>query len=240
MSIESVNLAVAFGGGLLSFFSPCIVPLVPGYLSYLAGVGLADVQNNPSKLFQLRVFFHALFFVIGFSIVFIVLGGFFGFIGQTVVTIKPWLQRVGGIVIILFGLYSLRLIKLPFLDADYQITVPSASKFRLAGASAIGAAFALGWTPCIGPILYAILILASTETSVASGAFLLTSYAAGLAIPFLAAGLFTGYFTRFIKSANRFFNWVNIVAGVILIGIGIAIFTDNLTKLINFLTGSAF
>lgn len=230
--MAEVSLGIAFIAGALSFFSPCVVPLIPGYLAFISGISLNELQNAPRGL-QTRVFTNAVMFTLGFSVVFILLGmliaGAFGQIGPER---SIWLNRIGGAVIIAFGLNALGLLKLPFLERGIH---PSTRGFKpgyLKSAS-LGAAFGLGWTPCFGPILASILILAGTSGSIYLGGYLLAAYSIGLAVPFIITGLLTDRAFSFITSHQRAFRYFNIVAGLLLIGLGIIVFTNRFAVLLS-------
>ena len=223
--MTEISYVVAFGGGLLSFFSPCVLPLVPAYLANLAGVTAIEPDSRKSFLPAL---FHSLAFVLGFSIIFIGLGASVGLIGNVFTAYSSLLRQIAGGLIIAFGIFLIAAIKLPWLNYEKRINAKVGSSpgyFRSIG---IGAAFALGWTPCIGPILGAILMLACSSQTVAEGALLLTVYSLGMGIPFIILGLVWGAIMPFWKSINRYLGVLSIVSGVLLIVIGILMLTGNL------------
>jgi len=226
--MTQIPYIVAFSGGLLSFFSPCVLPLVPAYLANLAGITAIDPNTRRSYLPPL---FHSLSFVLGFSIIFIGLGASVGLIGTTITAYSVLLRQIAGGLIIAFGIFLIAAFKLPWLNYEKRLTTKTGSNpgyFRSIG---IGAAFALGWTPCIGPILGAILTLAWSSQTVAEGALLLTVYSLGLGIPFIILGLVWGAIMPLWKSINRHLWAISLASGVLLIIVGILMLTGNLAWL---------
>jgi cytochrome c-type biogenesis protein len=226
--MTQIPYIVAFTGGLLSFFSPCVLPLVPAYLANLAGVTAIDPQTRKSYLPAL---FHSLSFVLGFSIIFIVLGASVGLIGTTITAHSALLRQIAGGLIIAFGIFLIAAFKLPWLNYEKRLKTTASSNPGYLRSIGIGAAFALGWTPCIGPILGAILTLAWSTQTVAEGALLLAIYSLGLGIPFIILGLVWGAIMPLWKSINRYLGVISIVSGVLLIIVGILILTGNLAWL---------
>ena len=230
MAMEELGLIVAFIGGLVSFFSPCVIPLMPVFIAYLSGIKPSEVGKGGSQ--RMKIFSNAVVFVIGFSIVFIALGIAIGFLSQSFPGFRTLLSRVGGIIIIALGLQTLELIKIPLLSTQYGVKVKRAEPSYW-GSLIIGGAFAIGWTPCVSGILASILVLASVSVSAFDGALLLATYSAGFAIPFLVLGYFTSRATAYINKYGRYFGIVNTVAGILLIILGIIVFTDRFTELIS-------
>ena len=226
--MTQIPYIVAFSGGLLSFFSPCVLPLVPAYLANLAGVTAIDPQSRKSYLPAL---FHSLSFVLGFSIIFIAMGASVGLIGTTLTAHSVLLRYIGGGLIIAFGIFLIAAFKLPWLNYEKRLKSTTSSSPGYLRSIGIGAAFALGWTPCIGPILGAILTLAWSSQTVAEGALLLTVYSLGLGIPFIIIGLVWGAIMPLWKSINRYLGVISIVSGALLIIVGILILTGNLAWL---------
>jgi cytochrome c-type biogenesis protein len=223
--MNDISYIVAFTGGLLSFFSPCVLPLVPAYLANLAGVTAIDPNSRRSYL---PVLLHSIAFVIGFSIIFISLGASIGLIGTAITAHSLLLRYISGGLIIAFGVFLIAAYKLPWLNYEKRLKTAVSGNpgyFRSVG---IGAAFALGWTPCIGPILGAILMLACSHQTVAQGALLLTVYSLGLGIPFIVLGLAWGAIMPLWKSINRYLGVISIVSGALLIVVGILMLTGNL------------
>jgi cytochrome c-type biogenesis protein len=223
-----VPYIVAFSGGLLSFFSPCVLPLVPAYLANLAGATAIESQTRKNYLPAL---FHSLSFVLGFSIIFIILGASVGLIGTSITAYSVLLRQIAGGLIIAFGVFLIAAFKLPWLNYERRINTTTGTNPGYLRSIGIGAAFALGWTPCIGPILGAILTLAWSSQTVAEGALLLTVYSLGLGIPFIILGLVWGSIMPLWKSINRYLWVISIVSGVLLIIVGILMLTGNLAWL---------
>lgn len=224
-----LGLFVAFAAGLLSFLSPCVLPLVPSYIGFLTGMSLPEVttRKRPALL-------HAILFVAGFSLIFILLGASATALGRALNQYQVWLQRVGGVLIIGFGLVCLGLVRADFLMRERRVRVEEKPVGYL-GSLVVGMAFAAGWTPCIGPVLGAILGLAATSSDLTRGTLLLVSYSAGLAVPFLLAAValeaFLGWFQRF----RRYLPWVMRVSGVLLVFVGILMVTGEFTRLAGWL-----
>ncbi len=226
--MNGFNLAIAFAGGLISFLAPCVLPLIPGYLAYLAGSSVEDAPGHRG-----RIFANSVFFVLGFSLVFAALGVLLNTVLESVAyDAQVWLSRVGGVLVIFFGLYLTGLIRLPFLEREYKMHTNRRWKSQYLTSIIFGAAFAAGWTPCVGAVLGGILGLAAAHPG--SAFVLLLSYALGLGLPFLVVGLFTAQATQWIRRYGRAFRLVNRVFGVIMIGLGILIFTQSLGRIANF------
>jgi cytochrome c-type biogenesis protein len=225
----------AFIAGLLTFLAPCTLPLVPGYLGFISGSSLADL-NDPTKAKRVRwnVFLNGLMFIIGFSVIFIALGTLAGFAGRALAPYQLWLTRIGGIFVILFGLFMLNILKIPFLNAETQFKTPKLfQRGRPTNSLILGSAFGFGWTPCVGPILASILLLASATSTALQGAFLLFIFSLGLAIPFLLIALGIGSAARHIAKITKYLNWVSMIGGVFLIFLGILLLTNNTALLIS-------
>ena len=237
MSAEpSIGLLAAAFAGLLSFVSPCVLPLVPGYLSFISGVNMAAYrgQEAPPGLGR-RVALLSLSFVLGFSVVFIALGAAASVVGATLQAYKRELARVGGVVVILLGLHTAGLLPLRWLLVEKRAEVRTAPR-GLAGAFVVGLAFAFGWTPCIGPILGTILLYAAQQETVGRGVALLAAYSAGLGVPFVVAGLavnaFFAAFTRLRPHLRAF----EVLSGVLLVVVGVLLLTDRLSLVARTLT----
>jgi cytochrome c-type biogenesis protein len=225
----NLSVLVAFAGGLLSFLSPCVLPLVPSYLGFITGFTFNEMTDR-----RRIAMIHALLFVLGFTIIFMIFGATATALGRVLKYYAVWFQRIGGVLIILFGLYCLGVIKLAFLDQDARLHLDRKPVGYL-GSVLVGMVFAAGWTPCIGPILGAILGLAATEASLGKGMVLLGAYSLGLAVPFLiaayAAESFLGWFQRF----RRYLPWVQRVSGVLLIVVGVLMATGEFTRVAGWL-----
>ena len=228
---DSVSLFGAFVAGILSFISPCVLPIVPGYLSFISGANLAQFKDGelPKGLAR-RVAITSLFFVLGFSTVFVALGAAATWIGYYLQQYKRPLGMAGGVVIILLGLHTAGILPIKWLLYEKRAEVKT-RPVGLLGAYVVGLAFAFGWTPCIGPILGAILFYASQQETVREGVFLLLAYSLGLGIPFIAAGLaIHGFFATFAR-LRRHMKAIEYVAGGLLIAVGLLLVTDRLTVL---------
>ncbi|WP_306027363.1 cytochrome c biogenesis CcdA family protein [Stappia sp. MMSF_3263] len=228
---QDVTLIGAFFAGLLSFVSPCVLPLVPPYLGFLAGVSLDQLTGEgEEKADPHKVFFASLAFVLGFTTVFVALGASASFIGQFVTQHIQIFGYIAGAAIIVMGLHFLGVFRIGLLYREARVHVER-KPAGLVGAYVIGLAFAFGWTPCVGPILAAILFVAGSEESVLKGAVLLGSYALGIGVPFLIAGLFAGPFMRFMKRFRRHMVTVERVMGVFMIITGVAFMTGQMARL---------
>ena len=224
MSLD-VSLGAAFLAGIVSFLAPCVLPLVPGYLAWLAGISLGEAERA-----RLRVLASAALFVLGFSTIFVVLGATASVAGRLLNQHMVTLGVVAGVVIMLFGLHQLGLLRIGLLDRDARITVPVRPP-GLAGAYLVGLAFGFGWTPCAGPVLSVILMLAGTEASMLRGSMLLAAYSAGLGLPFLAAAFFAGAFQRFMQRFRRHMPFVDKVMGLVLVLTGLLFITGTINRI---------
>lgn len=219
----------AFIAGLLTFLAPCTLPLVPGYLGFISGTSINDLKD-PEKVKKARskIFLNGLFFVIGFSAVFIVFGTLAGFAGMFLVSYRLWLSRIGGVFVILFGMLMLDVLKVPFLAQEKRIGVPMIfERGKPVNSLVFGSAFAFGWTPCVGPILGSILLLASTTATIGEGAVLLAVFSLGLAVPFLLVAWGVGQASRYVAMFNKFLNALSVVGGVFLIFLGVLLLTNT-------------
>lgn len=218
----------AFLGGLVSFLAPCILPIIPGFLAYLAG---SNTTTNNSH--RREIFINSIFFVLGFGVVFALLGVLLNSLLENIAyDVQIWLSRIGGVMIIFFGLYLVRLISIPFLEKEYKFGVKRKFKSRYVTSFLFGLAFAVGWTPCVGPALGVILGLVATEPG--SAFVLLLTYALGLGIPFLIVGAITDRTAEFINRHAKGLNYLNIIFGIILLALGVLIFTQKLFLIANF------
>lgn len=227
-----VSILGAFVAGLVSFLSPCVLPLVPGYVSLISGEAAEDIEANANM--RRKLMRNSLMFVMGFSVVFISLGAFATGIGQLTRAYYPILAQIAGIVIIIFGLHLTGIFKIAALYSDKRLHSVKGGSTAW-GAFVIGFAFAFGWTPCIGPILATILAFAASQDTVAKGILLLAVYSAGLAVPFLLTALGIGRFMQFYTRFRRHLRTVEVVSGVLLIAIGILVFLRKFTLLSGYL-----
>jgi cytochrome c-type biogenesis protein len=222
-------MIAAFLAGLVSFLSPCVLPLVPGYVSLISGASVEQLQSKDSKLLR-TVLLHSIMFILGFTLVFVSLGAVATSLGQLAHQYKKYLTWIAGIVIIVFGLHLTGIFKIKALYADKRIHSDQSGKSPI-GAFLVGFAFAFGWTPCIGPVLAGILGLAANSDSVTKGILLLWVYSLGLAVPFLLTSLGIGRFLAFYGKFRRHLGVVEVVSGVLLIGIGGLILAGHFTWL---------
>ncbi len=224
------GFAVAFLAGVLSFVSPCVLPLVPAYLTHLTGVSAQVSGGGVAALSAPRstAFSHAAAFVGGFSIVFILLGASVGLIGYALRDQLPTLTRIAGVLVILFGLQVAGVVRVPVLSRTLDVRVGN-GRHGYAQSFAVGAAFSVAWTPCVGPVLGSILTLAYASATVAQGAYLLVFYALGLGIPFLLTGLAVGSAHRLLRRLNPYLPYIEIFSGGLLVFIGILILSNQMT-----------
>ena len=225
----SLGILVAFTGGLLSFLSPCVLPLVPSYLGFVTGLTFDELTNR-RKLAMI----HASLFVLGFTLVFMLFGASATALGRMLKYYEVWFQRIGGVLIILFGLYCLGVLKLRFLEADARPHLERKPVGYL-GSVLVGLAFGAGWTPCIGPILGGILTLAASEASLSQGMLLLGVYSLGLAVPFLLAAFAVETFLSWFQRFRRHLRWVQRASGVLLVLVGLLLATGQFTRLAGWL-----
>ena len=217
-----LNLIIAFGAGLISFLSPCVLPLIPGYISYISGESLGDIVEK-----QKKILLKTILFSLGFSLVFISFGVTASFIGNLLLEYSNSLRIIAGLVIIIFSLQLMGILNLNFLNKEKRIYTKNYSD-SLFFPLIVGAAFGFGWTPCIGPVLGSILALAATESSIGKGILLLSFYSLGLAIPFVLSGYGISKFLEFSKNFKKNIRRVSISGGIILLITGILIITNKL------------
>lgn len=227
----SVSLFVAFAAGLLSFLSPCVLPLIPSYVGFLTGLSAEELQLRRGT-----ALLHAVWFVAGFATIFILLGASASAFGALLLRSQVWIARAGGVLIILFGLYLLGILRPGFLLRERRIQLVR-KPLGLVGSSVAGIVFGAAWTPCIGPILGAILTLAATRSSVGQGTALLAVYSLGLALPFLLTAFALDRFLVWFQRFRPYLVWVERISGILLILLGILLLTDRFTLLANWLQG---
>jgi cytochrome c-type biogenesis protein len=234
--MDNVSVFTAFIAGLVSFLSPCVLPLVPGYISIISGASLEQLKarEKDSSLFR-TVLLNSIMFIIGFSITFILLGASATWIGQILLSKMRLLGQIAGLILIAFGIHLTGLVKINALYKDKRFH--NLEKPRgLVGALVLGLAFAFGWTPCIGPILAGIMTIASTKQTVTEGMFLLGTYSAGLGIPFLLTSLALNKFLVFYGRFKKHFHAVEVASGILVIAIGVLILTGSLSRLATWFT----
>ncbi|MFU8890522.1 MAG: cytochrome c biogenesis protein CcdA [Anaerosomatales bacterium] len=224
-----MGFALAFAAGVVSFLSPCVLPLIPGYLSFMTGIAVGDLGTGRAAR---AVIGPALLFVAGFSVVFTSLGASASVLGSFLVDYRVVLERVAGVLVIGFGILMLGIVRIPWLYGEARVDMGKARAFGRGAAFVMGAAFAFGWTPCVGPVLGSILALAGTTASVGQGAALLLVYSLGLGVPFIATALLFGSAGPLLARINRHSLVINRVAGVLLIAVGLLIVTGRLSALV--------
>ena len=222
----NTTLSIAFLAGLISFLSPCVLPLIPGYISYISGTSFDKLVEKKRDLIVIKT----IFFTLGFSFVFIALGSTASFIGIFFLTNSDIFRIIAGVIIIFFSLQLIGIINLKFMNKDVRIFTDQYSH-NLAFPVLVGAAFGFGWTPCIGPILGSILTLAAIEANISKSIFLLSSYSLGLAIPFIISGVLIDKFLYFSKNFRKYLSKITKAGGIILLLTGIAILTGQLQVL---------
>lgn len=234
-SIPQISLIAAFSAGLLSFVSPCVLPLVPSYISYITGLSVEQLTDASERVkFKKAIVLNSLLFIAGFSSVFIAFGASASLLGQILITYQDHIRRFGGVMIVVFGLYLLGILNLSFLKMEHRFQFRSRPAGYL-GSFLIGVAFAAGWTPCVGPVLGSILLYASTTDSLVSGVVLLTSYSLGLGLPLFLTALGVDRFLAYFKQARAYLWGVSTVSGVLLVVVGVMIYANSLTMVTSFL-----
>ncbi|MDX8393403.1 MAG: cytochrome c biogenesis protein CcdA [Mariprofundales bacterium] len=223
-----VTFLGALLAGLLSFLSPCVLPLVPAYLSYISGVSIDALQHGEARK---RAMLQSLWFISGFSLVFILLGASATLAGQWMLSHLNILGKLAGVIIFIFGLHYTKIIQIPWLLMDAHVDTSKLRTSNAIGAITLGAAFAFGWTPCVGPILGAILSLAGAQANILHGMLLLATYSMGLGIPFLFAAWATNGFMRWMRDFRHYFNAIEIFSGILLMIVGILFFLGSFSTL---------
>lgn len=227
--MELTPVISSFVAGLLTFLAPCTLPLIPAYLGFIGGVSLPDIQNSEhAKALKRKIFLNGLLFVVGFTGVFMILGTVFGIVGKVLFEYRMWLGRIGGIFIIIFGLYMMRAIRIPWFNTEKRIHLHALRPGRPLSSLLFGMTFAFGWTPCIGPVLGTALTLAASSATAGTGALLLFMFSLGLATPFLLVAYGAGVSTKYIRALGKYLNIISVIGGVFLICIGLLLLTDNL------------
>lgn len=227
MFTQTVSFPAAFVAGLLSFFSPCVLPLIPAYFTFITGFSIEELTEKYNSEIRKKVFLSTFLFVLGFSLVFILMGASASYLGGLMYTYKKLIRIIGGILIIILGIHLTGLIRIPGLDFEKRITLEK-KPLHFLGTLIIGMAFGAGWSPCIGPLLGSILIIAGSQETVWQGVILLGIYSAGLAIPFIIISIFINFLLTFIKKVSKALKYVNVVAGVVLIVVGLILVSNKL------------
>jgi len=217
MATESISITAAIVAGLLSFFSPCVLPLVPVYLAYMTGTAATEVSGSG----RIKSLLHALFFVLGFALVFVLLGAAAGLLGRLIYPAMPYVIRIGGLFLIVFGLHMAGVFSIPWLNMEKRFELKRTGKQSYWASTLVGVVFAAGWTPCVGPVLAGILLLAADSQTVLVGAGLLAAYALGLGLPFLVAAVLIDAFRPMMARIGRHLHTISIIGGVFLIIMGV-------------------
>ncbi|HEY8497437.1 MAG TPA: cytochrome c biogenesis protein CcdA [Limnochordales bacterium] len=226
---EQVTFPLAFVAGLVSFVSPCVLPLIPAYVTFLAGAGLEGLEaDDPAR--RRRLVLNGVFFVLGFSAVFVAMGLGASALGRFLVGNLPILRRVGGLVVIAFGLYMMGVLRVLFLDRERRVQAPVRSPGPL-NSLLLGATFAAGWTPCIGPVLASVLVLAGTAATATQGGLLLLTYAAGLAVPFLVVTLSLDRMRTVLRRLLPYSERIRFASGALLVVLGVMLYTNTFVLL---------
>ncbi len=235
-AIQNITLFTAFFAGLLSFLSPCILPLIPGYISYISGISLKDIKEQSEiKVVRNKVLINSIAFVLGFSSVFIILGASATFIGSLILKHIKIITYIAGIIIIVFGLHLTGIFKISALYKEAKINISNKPQ-NIFGSFLIGVAFSFGWTPCIGPILSTILALAAVQSTLSRGILLLTWYSLGLAIPFIITAYSITFFFKMFDKIKKYLNIIEWISGILLIIIGVMILTGSIGKIASYLS----
>jgi len=238
MDPRAVSVGLAFLAGLASFLSPCVLSLVPAYVGYLGS--RAITTEGAVARTRRATMTHGLFFVLGFSLIFVALGALAGSLGLLLVGIRGWLTRIGGLAVIVLGLHTMGLIHIPFLEYDKRVNRPHDPRWGYLSSSMMGVFFSAGWSPCVGPVLGAVLTLALSANAAGQGALLLTAYSLGLGIPFLLTAAGVAPVSSLLKRRKRLLRYANPAIGALLILIGVLIFTDTLQALASYTFVSDF
>ena len=232
---SNVTLIAAFVAGFLSFISPCVLPLIPGYVSFVSGVSLEDMRDDAAVSAARRhVIVTSLFFVLGFSLVFIALGATASVIGRFLFERQPILMKIAGVLLVIFGLHTMGVFRIALLESEKRMQANRKPAGAL-GAMLVGIAFAFGWSPCIGPILGGILALAASKDTVWEGTQLLAVYSVGLGIPFLLTSIAINQFFAVTKRIRKHYHAIELVSGGLLVAIGVLIFTNQFTIIVRYL-----
>ena len=237
MQIGNISIGLAFIAGVASFLSPCVLALVPAYVGYLGGraAGGDGGENN-----RVITFTHGLAFVFGFSLVFVLLGVAASVLGGLLFDVRNWLGRIGGVVVIVFGLHMIGIIRIPFLEYDTRMQELPDPKLGYLSSALMGVFFSAGWSPCVGPVLGAILTLALNGGSISKGVVMLSSYSAGLAVPFLIAALGIGWVTVILRKYAKIMRYTEIVMGVLMVAVGIMLMTGAFNIIATMFPGWSF
>ncbi|MBU1168177.1 MAG: cytochrome c biogenesis protein CcdA [Proteobacteria bacterium] len=232
MFVDNVSYSAAILAGILSFLSPCILPLIPAYFTFITGMSIEELIEGDDGSARRKLFFSTLSYVLGFSVVFIIMGAAISVMGHQMSEYRDMIRTFGGFVVVIFGVHLAGIIRIPWFDFEKRVHIRK-KPLHMLGAFLVGMAFGAGWSPCIGPLLGTILAIAAHEGSVTNGIVLLSFYSLGLALPFIMLSIFINYMLAFIKKANKAIRYITVMSGVFLIIIGLALLFDK----INVITG---
>jgi cytochrome c-type biogenesis protein len=232
---QDVSVLIAFSAGLLSFASPCVLPLVPSYITYITGVSFKDLSEGESgRRLRWLTISHSLLFILGFSLIFVLMGASASYLGQVLIQYQSWIMKVGGVLIIILGIHFTGLVSIPFLQMERRFELKK-KPMGYFGSFLVGIVFAAGWTPCVGPILSTILLYASTAKNFSTGIVLLAAYSMGLGLPFFVASLAFNTFLSAFEKIKRYMRVIMLVSGIFMILIGVLLITDLYSTLNNYL-----
>lgn len=233
---ENVSIFIALSAGFISFLSPCILPLIPSYMAFITGISLEELSHEKNlKRVRKIVIINSLLFILGFSIVFIALGASATFMGKFLSRNIRWFEIVGGCVVILLGLHFIGIFRLKFLNREKKIHLKD-KPLGFIGTVLVGMAFGAGWTPCVGPILGAILTMAAATQNIFKGIVLLAFYSVGLGLPFLISGLIIHKFFEYFKAVRKYFKVITAVGGILLIILGVLLITGYFSSISSYLS----
>jgi len=237
VQIGNISIGLAFIAGIASFLSPCVLALVPAYIGYLGGRAAGGDGGTNNRFIT---FTHGLAFVFGFSFVFVLLGVAASALGGLLFDVRTWLGRIGGIVVIIFGLHMIGILRIPFLEYDTRMQELPDPKLGYLSSAMMGIFFSAGWSPCVGPVLGAILTLALNGGSISKGVVMLSSYSAGLAVPFLLAALGIGWVTVILRKYAKVMRYTEIIMGVLMVIVGIMLMTGAFNLIATMFPGWSF
>ena len=231
----NISILTAFLAGIFSFVSPCVLPLIPAYLSFISGFSIEQMKSEGNRWRVIkRVGLNSLLFILGFSLVFVLLGASATFLGSFLRSHRPLFDKIAGIIIVIFGLHLLGIFRIPWLYYEKRFHANDRTLGMLTP-FVLGLTFAFGWAPCVGPILAGMLLLASTEATILKGIILLSFYSAGLGVPFFAAGVGFNLFIHLFEKLKRYFKIIEIISGLFLILVGVLVFLDSFRLISEFL-----
>ena len=237
--MDGLSLIIpAFIAGILTFLAPCTLPLVPGYLGFISGVSIKELQTSSSLQLRRKVLLNGIMYVVGFTVVFVLLGSLFGLGGSALAKHRVLLGQIGGVFVIVFGLYMMHVLRFDWLEkilgGEHRFNISRhITPGHPTSSFIFGATFAFGWTPCVGPILGTVLLLASTSGTLAQGALLLLVFSLGLALPFLAIAVGIGWATKYLSSIHTYLDKISIIGGLFLVLIGVLLVTDQFGYLVS-------